>query len=129
MAAPELLLTLFPLAAVLLPAGVGKGTFGQGHGGSLQKKRMTALRNRERKQCHGMASGLEAVLREVPTYLKGAPTSGHLKRPPRHHLRLCYGTLTPTSLIVFSQFLFPVMKRKAQSTNIYLTRTVCSVDV
>lgn len=42
-------LTFFPLAAVLLPVGVGEGTFGEGHGNSFQHSRTQAGRERHRE--------------------------------------------------------------------------------
>lgn len=74
LAGPGLLLTLLPLAAVFLPTGVGKGTFRQGHGGSLRKKRMATIRNRESSV---MRSGNRAF-----TSRAILPHSGHLKHPP-----------------------------------------------
>jgi len=45
-------LTFLPLAAVLLPAGVGEGAFGQGHGSSLGSAGQRAA-----KQRSGLAAG------------------------------------------------------------------------
>lgn len=49
-------LTLLPLATILLPTGVGEGTFCQGHGDSLQKDE-NCRTQAEENQGHKMAGG------------------------------------------------------------------------